>query len=76
MIINSINCKKIKILIDEYDLIKAGFSPEKWISNSNQISSYIKNLLKSNSNLLDKLDLKEYLIFTYNYKVFSIIILL
>ena len=79
MIINAINDKKIKLLIDEVDLNNAGISPESWISNSNQTLFYLENLLKSKTNLNwlpPKLVLKDYFIFTYHYKVFSITLLL
>ena len=78
MIINSLNDKKIKILVDKIDLSKAGISTENWISNSNQTLSYIESLLKSTTNFeifKKELVLKDYFIFTYNYKVFSIILL-
>lgn len=79
MFINTINDRKIKILIDEVDLNNAGIAPENWISNSNQTLSYIENLLKSKTNfnwLPPKLVLEDYFIFTYHYKVFSITLLL
>ena len=75
MIINISNKMKIKILIDEADLKNAGIQPEKFISNSNQTLSYLQNLLKYNTNW-EELVLKDYYIFTYNYKVFSLILLL
>ena len=75
MIINSLNDKKIKILIDEVDLKNAGIAPENWISNSYRTLSYIENLLKSTTNsikLPEELVLKDYFICTYNYRVFAI----
>lgn len=75
MIINTLENKKIKILVDEIDLKKAGISPENWISNSNQTLSHLENLLKSTTNsikLSEELVLKDYIIFTYNYHIFSI----
>ena len=79
MIINTFQSSKIKILIDEVDLNRAGILPENWISNSNQTLSYLENLLKSTTNLNwlpSKLVLKDYFIFTYQFKVFSITLLL
>ena len=79
MIINTLENKKIKILVDEIDLKKAGISPENWISNSNQTLSHLENLLKSTTNsikLPEELVLKDYIIFTYNYHIFSITLFL
>jgi len=79
MIINTFQEKKIKLLIDEVDLKHAGISPEDWISNSNQTLFYLENLLKSTTNsnwLPSELVLKDYFIFTYQFKVFSITLLL
>lgn len=78
MIINTLDTNKIKILADRTDLNKAGILPEKLISNQNQVLLAIKKLLKSttNSPLSNELVLKDYYIYTYNYKVFSIVILI
>lgn len=79
MIINSFDDKKIKILIDKVDLRKAGISPENWISNSEKTLFYIENLLKSTTNSISlptELVLKDYFIYTYNYQVFSITLLI
>ena len=76
MIINFPDEKKIKILVDEVDLNKAGIYKESWISNSNLTLSYIETLLKYTTNLPKKLVLRDYLIRTYNYKVFSITLFL
>lgn len=74
MIINTLNNNKIKILIDEVDLKNAGISSENWISNANQTLQYLETLLKSTTNFYGELVLKDYYVFTYNYKVFSIIL--
>lgn len=79
MIINLFDENKIKILVDKVDLKKAGISPENWISNSNQTLFYIENLLKSTTNsiyLPRELVLKDYFIYTYNYQIFSITLIL
>ena len=72
MIISYLDKNTLKIIIDEVDLKNAGIKLEKWISNSNQTSFFIKNLLTSNFSFYENIILKDYLIFTYNYKVFSI----
>lgn len=79
MIINNLDEKKIKIIIDKVDLKKAGITPEKWVSNSNQALSYLEILLKSTTNSINfpnELVLKDYSIITYNYQVFSITLFL
>ncbi len=79
MIINSFEKNKIKILLDEVDLKKAGIQPENWISNSNQTLFYLETLLKSTANSLklpQELVLKDYFILTYQYHIFSVTLLL
>ena len=68
MIVNSLNEDKIKILIDENDLKKANISLATWISNSDKTLTYIGNLL----NFPSDLTIKDYSIYTYNYKIFLI----
>lgn len=75
MVINSLNDGKIKIIIDEVDLNKAEIPINEWISNSSKTLSYIENLLKSTTNFPNELVLKDYFIYTYNYKVFSVTLL-
>ena len=77
MIIKSFDNNKIKIIIDNFDLNKAGISTKHWISNSNQTISIIKNLIKSIStsiNMEHNFSFKDYFIYTYNYQIFSIIL--
>lgn len=78
MIINTLNTNKVKILIDEVDLKNAGIPPENLISNAKDTLSNIEKLLKYNTSSLAKLPeelvLKDYFIFTYNFKIFSIIL--
>ena len=69
MIVNRLNDKEIKILIDEVDLNKAKILLLDLISKPDNVISYIKALLKN-----DKLIINNYSIYTYNYKVFLIII--
>ena len=71
MIINS-NDKKLKILIDEIDLKNSNISLIEWISNTSNTLLYIQKLLNSNNIFQEELLIKNYSIFTYNYKVFLI----
>ena len=73
MIVNSLDNKKIKILVDEIDLNKANISLSQWICNQSNTSLYIKNLLK-NYNFPKDFITKNYSIYTNNYKVFLITI--
>ncbi len=74
MIINSFCEKKLKILIDENDLKKEKIPLSEWLSSSHKAKIYIKNLIKNFSILSENFSIKDYSIFTYNYKVFLIII--
>lgn len=71
MIIN-FNDKKMKILIDEIDLKNSNIPLLEWISNTSKTLSYIQNLLKSIENFQQELFIKDYSIFTYNYKIFLV----
>lgn len=79
MIINSLNNKKIKILIDLTDLNNAEIPLFSFISSSKNASSYIKKLLlfynKTKKDIfLNKeiISFKNYTIYTYNYNIFLI----
>ena len=74
MIINNLDNKKIKILIDKIDLDKAQIPLHEWISNPSKTLSYIEKLLENSNTFLKKIIIKDYLICTYNYKVFLITI--
>ena len=74
MIINNLDNKKIKILIDKIDLEKSQIPLFQWISNTSKTLSYIEKLLKTSENFPKELYIKDYLIITYNYKIFSITI--
>ncbi len=69
MIVNNLDNKEIKILIDEIDLNRFKISLLDLISKPEETTSYIKTLLENNN-----LIIKNYSIYTYNYKVFLIII--
>ena len=69
MIVNNLDNKEIKILIDEIDLNRFKISLLDLISKPEETTSYIKTLLENNN-----LIIKNYSIYTYNYKIFLIII--
>ena len=69
MIVSNLDNNEIKILIDEVDLKGSKISLQSWISEPNKTISYIKSLVENND-----LMIKDYSIYTYNYKVFLIVI--
>ena len=77
MIINCFNNKKIKILIDKNDLANISIPVNKLILNSEEDLFFIEKILSSSSNIVQlpkELIIKNYLIFTYNYNIFMIIL--
>ena len=84
MIINTLNSNKIKIIIDENDLKNSEISLKEWISNPRKTNIFLKKLLILDSNYknnisfskMNFINYKEFTIFTYNFKIFSIEILL
>jgi len=77
MIINCFNNKKIKILIDKNDLENVSIPVNKLILNSEENLFFIEKILSSSSNIVQlpkELIIKNYLIFTYNYNIFMIIL--
>lgn len=65
MIINSLDDKKVKILIDENDLKNSKIPITKLVSDS---ANTIQKLIK----LPQKTIIKDFSIYTYNYKIFLI----
>ena len=77
MIINNLDENKIKILVDEVDLNNSNIKLHQLISNPSKVlSSNIDKLLYNSKYLKQKTNIKDFSIFTYNYKVFSILIYL
>lgn len=74
MIINNLDDKKIKILIDETDLKNSKIPIFELISNSSKTLLYIQQLLSNISKFSEELTIKNYSIYTYNYKIFLIIL--
>ena len=74
MIINNLDDKKIKILIDETDLKNSKIPVFELISNSSKTLLYIQQLLSNISKFSEELTIKNYSIYTYNYKIFLIIL--
>lgn len=74
MIINNLDDKKIKILIDETDLKNSKIPVFELISNSSKTLLYIQQLLSNISKFPEELTIKNYSIYTYNYKIFLIIL--
>ena len=74
MIINNLDNKKIKILIDETDLKNSKIPVFELISNSSKTLLYIQQLLSNISKFSEELTIKNYSIYTYNYKIFLIIL--
>lgn len=68
MIINTIENKKIKIMLDEIDLKNYGINKKEFISNSKKTSSIIKKLIND--------DFTQYNICTYNFQIFEIELIL
>lgn len=69
MIINNMDSKKVKILIDENDLKKSNIQVEEWLGSPHKINVFLNKLLNSN---ISYTDFKDFNIFTYNFKVYSI----
>ena len=65
MIINNLDNKKVKILIDENDLKNSKIPITKLVSDS---ANTIQKLIK----LPQKTIIKDFSIYTYNYKIFLI----
>ena len=74
MIINNLSENKIKILIDEVDLNNLGIELYQLISNPSKSISNIKKILYNSKYLNQKINIKSFSIFTYNYKIFSVLI--
>lgn len=76
MIINSLEKNRIKIIIDETDLNNFEISLKQWISNSNQILYFLNKILKPCLNSNKDFSIKDFLICTYNFRVFSILVII
>jgi len=77
MIINYFDKNKVKILVDKVDLEKICIPISKLISASNENLFFIEKILSSSNNIVQlpkELVIKDYFVFTYNYKIFMIII--
>ena len=69
MIINNLDNSKLKILVDEIDLKNLKIKPFGLISNTQEVIYKLFEAINiQNSNI------KDFSIFTYNYKVFLIYI--
>ena len=68
MIINNLDNKKVKILIDENDLKNSKIPITKLVSDSTNTILFIQKLIK----LPEKTIIKDFSIYTYNYKIFLI----
>ncbi len=74
MIVNSFDENKIKILVDKIDLDKKKISLKSLISTPSKTLSYIKEFLIDFDIFLENKNIKNYSIFSYDYKVFMIIV--
>ena len=74
MIVNSFDENKIKILVDKIDLDKKKISLKSLISTPSTTLSYIKEFLIDFDIFLENKNIKNYSIFSYDYKVFMIIV--
>ena len=76
MIINNLSENKIKILIDETDLNNSKIELYQLLSNPSKTLPNIEKLLYNSKLFKQKIKIKNFFIFTYNYKIFSISIYL
>ena len=67
MIINKTE-NKLKMIIDEDDLLNNNINKKEFISNPLKIPFFLEKLCKNYSNL----NLKKFDIYTYNFKIFQI----
>lgn len=79
MVINSLNSKRIKIILDQIDLANNNITLNEWIGNPNKTLSLIEIILSScikplliNNKETSTIICKSFSIHTYKFKVFSI----